>query len=578
MRVLFLYNEVESVGLEYLSKVLREDGHETALVFDPKLFDFFQHDYNSPLLKRAFSFRRQVEQRILEAAPDVVGFQILTANFEWCCGLARFIREHLPDTTILAGGYHATASGETVLRTGLFDWVIRGEAEDAIVEFMDSLETGEVDTSIDNLAYLDGSDLQTAPYVENPLRPYVQDLDRFGMADKELFWQLGWPFHVAHMSEWRRGCPWGCTFCGNNYYRRIYYPDRKDYMFTRLFLRSRSPDDVLAELREVKAEYDPPLMRINDDDVAADEEFLRELAEKMTDAERIPFKAFIIPNNINERTISYLKTIGCQQLQMGVQSLNPEIRKMIGRPNSDRQIARAIDLCNQAGIGLYVDQIFGLPGETEADCEKIERFYREHRADVVSVYWLDIWAGADILEQAVNAGTITQEQADFIAERSGTDTHEHGSISTERTWSNEFSKPYARRLQIRNVFSPRVGDWLIDTGAWKVVDKLGLYRWIRLFQALRASLDPTRFPHAKHGYDIGWARYPRFVLHFGWMKIRGALTRRNTLPLIVRPPLRARPSLDELRARVAARRGHARGTAPAPSDDAAEVSAAARAP
>lgn len=559
MRVLFLYNEVESVGLEYLSKVLREDGHETALVFDPKLFDFFHHDYNTPLLKRMFSFREEVEQRILEYAPDVVGFQILTANYEWCCRLASFIREHLPETTILAGGYHATSSAESVLRSGLFDWIIRGEAEDAILEFMDSLEAGEVDTTIDNLAYLDGGDLETAPYVENPLRPYEQDLDRYGMADKELFWHLGWPFHIAHMSEWRRGCPWGCTFCGNNYYRRIYFPDRKDYMFTRMFLRSRTPDDVLAELRHVKATYDPPLMRINDDDICADEEFLRELAEKMTDAERIPFKAFVIPNNINERTIGYLKQIGCQQLQMGVQSLNPDIRKMIGRPNSDSQIARAIDLCAKAGIGLYVDQIFGLPGETEEDCKKIERFYREHRADVVSVYWLDIWAGADILQQSVNAGTITQEQADFIAQHSGTETDEHGCISTERQWSNEFSKPYARRLEIRNVFSPRVADWLIDSGAWKVVDKLGLYRWIRLFHALRASLNPTRFPQAKHGYDIGWARYPRFVMHFGWMKLRGVLTRKNTLPLIVRPALTARPGGDELRARVEARRAKAAG-------------------
>ncbi len=532
MRVLFPYNEVESLGLQYLSKALREAGHETALVFDPKLFDFFHHDYNNSLLKRLFSFEEQVLQRIVEYAPDVVGFQILTANYEWCCRLARHIREHLPDTVIVAGGYHATSSAASVLESGLFDWVIRGEAEDAIVEFVDSLQHGEVDRSIENLAYRDAD----GSTIENPLRPYESDLDRYGMPDKELFQELGGPFRVAHMSEWRRGCPWGCTFCGNNYYRRIYYPDRKDYMFTRDFLRSRSVDDVLSELRDVKARYDPPLMRINDDDIAADEAFLKEMAEKMTDAERIPFKAFAIPNNINERTIRYLKKIGCKQLQMGVQSLNPKIRKLIGRPNSDRQIANAIEQCRQHGIGLYVDQIFGLPGETEEDCKKIESFYRTHRADVVSVYFLDIWAGADILQQAVNAGTITQEQADTIAKHSGLDTDEHGCISNERAWSNNFSRKYADRLKIRNVFSPRVADWLLDSGAWRVVDKLGLPRWIRLFHALRATVNIRRFPRAQHGYDIGWARYPRFVMHFGWMKVRSFFKRGPTLPIVVRPP------------------------------------------
>ena len=532
MRVLFLYNEVESVGLQYLSKSLRKAGHETALVFDPKLFDFFRHEYNSKLLKRIFSFEEQVMERVRQYKPDVIGLQMLTANFDWCCKYARRIREEFPDIPIVAGGYHATASSESVLRTGLVDWIIRGEGEDGLVELVKGLELGAVDRSIPNLAYLDADD----QYVENPLRPYEADLDRHGMSDKELFWKLGRPFQIAHMSEWRRGCPWGCTFCGNNYYRKLYFGDQKDYMFTRKFLRSRSVDDVLAELRHVKATYDPPLMRVNDDDICADEEWLLEMAAKMTDAERIPLKAFVIPNNVNERTAAAMKTIGVQQLQMGVQSLNPEIRKMIGRPNSDAQIANAIDLIGAAGIGLYVDQIFGLPGETEEDCKKLERFYREHPADVVSIYWLDIWAGADVLQQSVDAGTITQEQADFIRQQSGMED-EHGCISTTRNYSNDFAKVYAKRMDVRNVFGPRVGHWLWDTGMWKVAWFLRMPTLLRAVYAFKHTWSLKKFPKAREGYDIGWARYPRLIGHFMGLKIKSWFTRRNTLPLIVRPPM-----------------------------------------
>jgi len=533
VRVLFVYNEVESLGLQYLSSALRHAGHETGLVFDPRLFDFFRREYSNRLAARLFSFRRELMQRIEQFEPDVVGFQVLTANAGWCQGWAREIRRRLPGVTIVAGGYHATASAEVVLRSGPYDWILRGEAEDALVELVGSLEdaretSAPVDTSIPNLAYLD----HEQRFVENPLRPYEQDLDRFHDPDKELFWQLGPPFTVGHLVQWRRGCPWGCTFCGNNTYRRIYYPGRKDYMYTRSFLRSRSVDSVLAELRRVKANYAPQIMRINDDDICADEPWLKQLAERMTDAERVPFKCFAIPNNINERTVVYLKQIGCAQIQMGVQSLNADIRKLIGRPNSDEQIARAIDLCRQHEIGLFVDQIFGLPGETEDDCKQLERFYSEHRPDCVSVYWLDIWAGADMLQQAVDSGTISESQAQIIRS-----TSEPGDISTRRNYHNRFARPYATRLEVHNSYSPGFARLLLKSGLWRVWGALNLFRFTRVWYAWKHARQLDRWPAAREGYDLSWARFPRFFQHFMGLRIKSWFSRRNPLPLVALAPV-----------------------------------------
>lgn len=527
MKVAFLYNEVETLALEYLSAALRRAGHETALLFDPKLFDFFRQEYNVRPLARLFSFRKEIGERLREYRPDVVGFSVLTANYEWVAAWARFVREHLPGTTIVAGGYHATANSAALLKTGLFDFVLRGEAEDGLVALVDSLQAGEVDRTIPNLAWLDAGGRP----VENPLRPYEQDVDRFGRPDKELFWRIGPPFQVGHMVEWRRGCPWGCTFCGNNHYRQIYYPGRKDYMYTREFLRSRSVDDVLAELREIKAVYDPKILRVNDDDICADEPWLLELAERMTDAERIPFKCFAIPNNINERTIVALKTIGCAQIQMGVQSLNPQIRKMIGRPNSNAQIARAIELARQHGIGLYVDQIFGLPGETEDDLKEVEAFYQRHPPDCVSIYWLDIWAGADILQQAVNAGTLTQEDADAIRSHA-----ELGDISTFRRYHNAFAKPYAWRIETRNAFGPRTARFLVATGLYRLAGRLNVFRVVRTLKALRYVNHLHAFPPARDVYDISWARFPRLVWHFGMLRVKLWLGLAKQLPMVVLPP------------------------------------------
>ncbi len=554
MRVLFLYNEVESLGIQYLSAALRRAGHTTGLVFDPRLFDFFRHEYNSRLLARLCSFESQLLARVEEFRPDVVAFSMLTANADWCMKYAAEIGRRLPGVVRVAGGYHATASAQAVLETGTIDWIVRGEAEDSFVELVNSLADGAVDTSIPNLAWREpaargtgstastgstGSTGSTASpdaagrvYRENPLRPYEPDLDRYGRPDKDLFLQIGVPFDTGHMVEWRRGCPWGCTFCSNNYYRREYYGDRKDWMYTKDFVRSQSVDKVLEELREIKARHNPRIMRVNDDDICCDEPWLKELAERMTDAERIPFKCFAIPNNINERTIVYLKQIGCAQIQMGVQSLNADIRKLIGRPNSEAQIARAIDLARKHGIGLFVDQIFGLPSETEADCAYMERFYRAHPPDVVSVYWLDIWAGADILQQSVNAGTISQEMADTISR-----VAESGDISTMRRYHKGFAKPYAARLEVRNFFHPVLANFLNDTGLWRIPSWLGWFRAARVWYAFTKAWNLSRWPAPHQGYDMSWARFPRFFLRFMKMRAASVFTRRTLLPLAQLPPL-----------------------------------------
>ena len=484
-----------------------------------------------PGLGKLFSFEDQILDRIEEFQPDIVGFTVLTPNFSWCQHYARMIRERAPGVTIVGGGYHCSAAAKDVLETGLFDYCFRGEAEEAFVEFTNSLADGEVDLSIGNLAYLepDGN------YVENPLRPYEPNTDLFDFPDKDLFCDLGPPFNTGTLIHFNRGCPWGCTFCGNNKYRKMYYPDQKDYMYTRDFLRMRSVGHALAEMRWLKEEYDPGLLRVNDDDMCADEEWLKEFSERITDAERIPYKCFVIPNNVNERTVKYLKDSGCEQVQMGVQSLTYKTRRMIGRPNSDEQIAKAVDLFREAGIGLYVDQIFGMPWEGEADAKKTEQFYIDHPADFVSIYWLDVWAGSDMLNQAVAAGMISQEEADAIGS-----TIRDGCISTKREWHADFMKPYAARINVRNYF-PKSAEFLIDTGLWRVVDKLNLFKWKRLWWALKNTGRTDRYPNAREGYDFSWLRFPRLAKYYAGLKLRMWLGRpfgiKVKVPMSELPPL-----------------------------------------
>ena len=63
MRVLFVYPESESLGVEYLSAVLKKAGHDVGLAFDPRLFATYY--MQSIFFEKIFDFKKHILSKIL---------------------------------------------------------------------------------------------------------------------------------------------------------------------------------------------------------------------------------------------------------------------------------------------------------------------------------------------------------------------------------------------------------------------------------------------------------------------------------------------------------------------------------
>lgn len=513
MRVLFVYNEVEALGLEYLSAVLKLHGHETGLAFDPRLFDFFRHEFRNGLLARAFEFRKEVLRKVVQFEPEVIGFQVLSANYPWSLEMSREIKKLLPNVPIVFGGYHPTASQQHVMKNDCVDYVIKGEAEHAFLDLVNMLEAGEVDPSMPNLVMRRKGEL-----VDNDVRPYIQDLDTLPFPDKDLFYEMGSPFNIAHMIMTRRGCPYGCTFCGNNLWRKTYFKDDPNYMFTPKFLRGRTPENVIEEMKIVKRDYGVKLLRVNDDDFPYDERWLTRFAELMTDEAKIAYKCFVNPNSINENTARLLRITGCEQVQMGVQSMNPQLRKSMGRPMPEKIISRAVSCIRNEGIGLFCDQIYGLPGETEDDYKSMVSFYRSNPTDFVNVYWVNYFPGTDMLQQAVEAGVLSQEQSDDLQANPVA-----GDVSTISEYHHSRGKKYKVYMEGYNYLPLWACDWMMKTGAWWLAGKLNIFRFFRFAYGLGLRADSAHFPPPHKGYDISSFRFPAMTKRFMKLRIQSKL-------------------------------------------------------
>lgn len=395
MRVAFFHRGYENIGVQMLSAVLRRAGHETRLFFDPLLFDDMLLSVKP--LARAFDHTTLLIDRLAEWNPGVVCFSIVTFDYAWARRSARRIRERLPNAKIVFGGIHVTSVPDEVLSCGDADFVVVGEGEGAIVDLVAALGSGGDVGSIANVGVRGGS-------VRAP-RPLIQDLDALPFADKALYYDEHPLFRIGYTIVSGRGCPIDCAYCHNNIQSKIY--GRKGY------LRRRSVENVVAELELAKTDSNPFLVRFSDDEFCYDAEWLEEFADVYPARAGMPFWCFISPGSARPRQFAALRRAGCVEMQMGVQTLDPEVRHhVIDRHETTERIAEAIDTCRSMGIRLTVDYIMNLPGHDEARLVEAAGFFAQHPPFRVHTFWLSYFPNLDITRYALEHGILTPTQMD----------------------------------------------------------------------------------------------------------------------------------------------------------------------
>jgi oxygen-independent coproporphyrinogen-3 oxidase len=113
------------------------------------------------------------------------------------------------------------------------------------------------------------------------------------------------------------------------------------------------------------------------------------------------------PEDINQANLSAWRSLGFNRLSIGIQSLDEEILKFLGRKHSSTQSLRCLDEARDAGFSkLSADLIYGIPGLTQSGWE--HDIYRLLSTGIqhLSAYHLSIEPGT-ILQKHLNQGRFT---------------------------------------------------------------------------------------------------------------------------------------------------------------------------
>lgn len=343
LKVLFVndYLPQEMLGIMWLSRAILDAGHKTKALFLPD---------------------KDWTKKLHEYAPDVVCFSVTTGMHLYNLDIAKRIRKEIPNVFILFGGPHPTFSPELIELNDHVDAICRGEGEVAVVELLNKIANGEDYQFVQNMWLRDP---KTGEIHKNPQRPPIADIDALGFPDRELVYDAGSIYRDSDRKVFvtQRGCPMNCSFC-------FHHALKKKIVGTTnaKYVRKRSVDHILAEIKQVKEKYNLKFIHFVDDIFNLSGKWLDEFCERYPKEIGVPFDVILMANMTREHHIEKLASAGCVYARIAFEAANDYIRNAVFRKNTTiQQLEDAAFWIKKHGIRLGSLNMLGGPGATLED-------------------------------------------------------------------------------------------------------------------------------------------------------------------------------------------------------------------
>jgi len=382
------------MGLAQICACLNEAGHKASIVH----FGRLQYRKWSPKLAETQSFvhtmvltngRRvsvawvpvpsEKELALLmdyvkDRVPGLVGISLTSVAVKAASLITRELWSAYPSLPIVWGGIEPTIEPERCLELmagfgpspGM---VCLGEGENAMLTLCERLAAGESYADVPNIWLKHEGRL-----VRNKVAPLIQDLDSLPFPDycaehnvmidngslKDYSFSV-YAYEYDIMTS--RGCPYGCAYCCNSQLRRLYTGQK--------YVRRKSVENVIEELKAAKAAYGIRYVRFHDDVFTGDREWLEVFVEQYKREIGLPFWCNTHPTHTSRSELLLLKEAGVDLITMGIQSgSNRVLKELYRRPGGPDAILETARAMADLGIRATYDIITNNALEEEADCRE----------------------------------------------------------------------------------------------------------------------------------------------------------------------------------------------------------------
>ncbi|HAV42952.1 TPA: hypothetical protein DCX15_02925 [bacterium] len=387
------------LGLCYLASSLREAGFGEVRIYNcdmdegekieestiQKNYERYIRSYNldNPIWDELRAYMK-------EFRPDIIGITIMTPEYTSALNVISIAKEILPHSIIIGGGIHPTILPERTLVETDTDFLVIGEGELTLPELVLSLKRDRSFHDLRGVAYK-----SKGKVVVNSSRPFIKDLDQIPFPARDLLVnQKNIPVNCGLIIT-SRGCPSKCIFCASHklWSRRV---------------RFRSPENICKELLNVKSLYGTSHFRFTDDSFTLNKERIISLCQLIIDQNlEISWECDTKPEFLDEELLIKMKESGCVQINIGIESGNERIRRLIRKEPTLDKIEKIVALIKREGIRVVGYFMFGFPTESKEDMEETLNFM-ERLGCYPCVSLATPYPGTEMWEMAVSSNKIPQ--------------------------------------------------------------------------------------------------------------------------------------------------------------------------
>ena len=259
-------------------------------------------------------------------SPDIIGISIHSFAVPAALRVAAYCRKTWPAAKVVGGGHHPSALPDQMMRTGLFDRVVRGRGEKPLLSMCgveESEDHGDIPPDYRGLLSTGGG----ITGLPGPIVPVVTSF----------------------------GCPFKCAFCAS-----------ADFWGGRWY-----PRDVNAVLDELETLSPGVNFMMEDDNFLANPARAIAICEGIK--ERMPGRAWCCTGRAeslsNAPMMQALKESGCTTVWTGCESFSQDTLDRMRKHTTVERMRAGLRTAIDHGIETMCQFIIGFPGDTQADVD-----------------------------------------------------------------------------------------------------------------------------------------------------------------------------------------------------------------
>ena len=389
---------MDTIGVKCLHYQLIANNYESSILFVPNLnLDVDPLDELGKFVK--------------DMAPDIIGFSVMTIDYNPAVALSEYIKERFPEIPILWGGHHPTTIPESCVDHA--DYILMGEADEAILDVARSLEKNQSLENTPGFYFRKNGEI-----IQNDLSPvedidpkvthenipedcYIFANDQVSLLDEALHNEFDRFAGRVYNILTSRGCPLSCTFCCNSYLKEINNTGK---------IRRRSVENFVSEIENaIKKNPDIAYINFLDDFfvIGANKAYWKAFNKEYEERINLPFFTKPIPRFVTQENISNLHRAGLTWVGLGLQASDRINKEEFDRPSYSADFLNSARICADKKIACYYDLIVDNPLEIKEDKIECLRVLRDApKPCLLSIYSLTYFPGTKLYDRVHEGGFI----------------------------------------------------------------------------------------------------------------------------------------------------------------------------